>query len=144
MNSSGIQGGDFQDVWRFTPETPTSGTWRYESGPAAVGCLAQYGTKGVPSKTKYPRPPPCSVTLSCFARVANCACASLPPAEHAGFVLREAFRGALWFLGGENGDEQDGMRNDLWSYNLTTKLWTWEAGDVRFHSLALTTLLVSV
>eukprot|EP00035_Acanthoeca_spectabilis_P004091 m.98614 g.98614 ORF g.98614 m.98614 type:complete len:443 (+) comp12440_c0_seq1:3423-4751(+) len=113
MNSSGIQGGDFQDVWRFTPENPTSGTWRYESGPAAVGCLAQYGTKGVPSKT------------------------NLPPAEHAGFVLREAFRGALWFLGGENGDEQDGMRNDLWSYNLTTKLWTWEAGDMGYNGTAV-------
>jgi hypothetical protein len=100
--------GDFQDVWRFTPSANrSSGMWQQESGSQTLGLPAQYGKKGVPSGENR-----------------------FPP-EHAGYTLRVPFRGSLWFLGGENGEEQYGMRNDLWSYSIGRKLWTWESGTVR-------------
>lgn len=113
-NGGGLKDGDFQDVWRFTPAAdgrPT-GVWRYESGPQGLDGPPHYGTRGQPSP------------------------AGQPPSEHAGLILREPFRGALWFLGGENGQEQYGMRNDLWAYNLSTKLWTWESGSAGYNGTA--------
>eukprot|EP00038_Savillea_parva_P013660 m.8943 g.8943 ORF g.8943 m.8943 type:complete len:498 (+) comp2580_c0_seq2:35-1528(+) len=106
--------GDFQDIWRFVIDKDgVSGTWQYDHGPQAIGLPAQYGTKGQAGPS------------------------NLPPAEHAGYILRVPYRGALWFLGGEDGTEQYGMRNDLWSYNLSTQEWTWESGRAGYNGTAV-------
>jgi hypothetical protein len=43
---------------------------------------------------------------------------------------------SLWFFGGENGSEVDGMRGDLWAFNIPTQQWSWEAGDKGYNGTA--------
>ena len=43
-------------------------------------------------------------------------------------MWRDLVHGSLWFLGGENGEEAYGMRNDLWMLNMSSEEWTWQAG----------------
>ena len=99
----GLMDGDYQDVWRFQP---TSKLWHHIAGPRQVDARkATYGTKGTAAK------------------------GNLPPAEHAGYIWYTPYQDSMWFLGGENGSEASGMRNDLWAWNLTSHDWAWQAGS---------------
>lgn len=102
--------GDFQDVWTFDTKTLT---WQHIAGPEGVRPnRTHYGTKG-----KFD---------------GN----NVPPAEHAGYILREPFRDALWFFAGENGHEVEGLRNDLWTLDLQTSQWAWIAGYDGYNGTA--------
>ena len=115
--------GDFQDVWRFSRSNLS---WVHVAGPTSAmggpphvgcssaapgGCEPRYGVRGVASAV------------------------NLPPAEHAGLgssTSMQTWIGAdrtekMLLFGGENGSEASGMRNGLWSLELRTALWTWEA-----------------
>jgi hypothetical protein len=99
----------YQDTWRFDKKEKS---WAHVSGPRTLDGPPVWGTKGASSA------------------------AALPPSEHAGFVFREPLDGALWFLGGENGSEVNGMRGDLWAYNLSARQWGWRSGAAQFNGSA--------
>ena len=42
----------------------------------------------------------------------------------------------MWFLGGEDGREALGMRNDLWSFSVAAQEWTWHAGTAGYNGTA--------
>lgn len=81
--------------------SPTTGLWTWVSGSSSNGAPGVYGTQGV-------------------ATAANV------PGGRAASVGWTDGNNNLWLFGG--GDEWDKW-NDLWQYNMTTRMWTWVAGS---------------
>jgi N-acetylneuraminic acid mutarotase len=76
------------------------------SGSSTEGATGTYGTLGVP------------------------AAANVPPGL-AGAISWIDSAGNLWLFGGDGyaSDGQEGLLNDLWEFNPTTKQWTWMSGS---------------
>jgi choice-of-anchor A domain-containing protein len=90
---------NFNDMWEFTPKT---GMWTWVSG----GSQPSYGMLNVPDPANLPE-----------ARV--------------GAVSWVDSNGYLWLFGGERQDSTGTtthVLNDLWKYDPTKNLWTWESG----------------
>jgi len=107
--SAGVAGGDLNDLWEFSPATK-EWTWISGSNTAnADGDFSEsgvYGTQGVASANNVP-----------------------PPRDSA--VSWTDSSGNLWLFGGEGfiSSTMDGMFNDLWEFNPTSKEWTWVSGS---------------
>ena len=92
-------GGPLNDLWKYDI---TLNEWTWLAGSSNINAIANYGIKGVPSVTNDPG--------------ARYQCTSNWVAEN-----------KLWLLGGRRGIGDQG--NDLWSYDLSTNLWTWVSGS---------------
>ena len=109
-NNSVLSDGDFQDAWSFSVR---AGRWTHLAGPKGrIDGAARYGERGVRSAS------------------------NLMPAEHAGTLFGAPVDGQVWFLGGEDGREALGMRNDLWSFSVAAQEWTWHAGTAGYNGTA--------
>ena len=101
--------GDLNDLWEFNPAT-TEWTWVNGSYTGnSYGDFSEtgiYGTQGVASPNNVP-----------------------PPRDSA--VSWTDSNGNLWLFGGEGftSGSTNGMFNDLWEFNTTTKEWTWISGS---------------
>ena len=104
--------GDIDDVWSYDP---TAQQWMFVSGSTTVGTAANWGTQG------------------------TAAPGNTPGGRHAGAVWVDG-TGRVWLFGGQ--DNATNVYNDLWSYNMATKLWTWEGGTQTPNSPATLTPLV--
>ncbi len=98
--------GDLNDLWEFNPTTKM---WTWMSGSsnsAATDAPGVYGTQGSPSTSNV-------------------------PGGRSGSVSWIDSSGNLWLFGGYGADSTgtNGQLNDLWSFNLTTKEWTWMSGS---------------
>ena len=82
-----------------------STVWTLVAG-SGVNSGGNYGTKGDTLNTNY-------------------------PGGRWGANARIDSTGTVWMFGGEGDDSTgaNGLLNDLWTYNPTTKLWTWVSGD---------------
>lgn len=95
---------ELNDLWRFNLNTKL---WTWVSGNDTTNQPGSYGELGVPS-TSY-----------------------CPSARDSGVAWVDS-AGVLWLFGGYgfgNGEGTPGALNDLWSYNTSTKEWTWVSGD---------------
>ena len=98
--------GFLNDLWMFNP---TSKTWTFVSGGATstVNQAGIYGTQGTAASTNMPG----------------------GRQEAVGWADG---KGNLWLFGGEGEDSAktaNGVLNDLWVYNITSKQWTWVTGS---------------
>ena len=95
--------GYLNDLWRYNI---SSGMWTWMSGNASIDDNGVYGTKGVPSASNYPG----SKYLS------------------ASWIDLD---GNLWLFGGRGNDESGsfGRLNELWRYNISSRMWTWISGN---------------
>ncbi|MEM9649975.1 MAG: kelch repeat-containing protein [Bacteroidota bacterium] len=91
-------GGPLNDLWKYDISL---NQWTWLAGSSNVNAAVSYGTKGVPAITNDPG--------------ARYQCTSNWVADN-----------KLWLLGGRKGIGDQG--NDLWSYDITTNLWTWVSG----------------
>jgi N-acetylneuraminic acid mutarotase len=106
---AGDPSGDLNDLWEFNP---SSKEWTWVSGSNTGNTYGDfsesgvYGTKGVASANNVP-----------------------PPRDSA--VSWTDSSGNLWLFGGEGftSGTANGMFNDLWEFNTTTKEWTWVSGS---------------
>ena len=96
--------GGASDVWMFNPSTLQ---WTWEAGNASVTVTSTgiYGTQGVAAAT------------------------NLPGQRRAGSSWTDT-AGNFWMFGGYGTDESGliGYMSDLWSFNPSTKWWTWQKG----------------
>jgi hypothetical protein len=107
-NASVRGNSSFNDLWMYNP---TSGQWLWMSGSMTIvvpgtvvkGGVGVYGTQGV-------------------------AAASNVPGAREGAVSWTDASGNLWMFGGY-GLSPGGVLNDLWTYNPTSKQWTWISGS---------------
>ena len=94
--------GSLNDLWRYDPGT---GLWTWISGDKTIDQNGVYGVKGVPDPLNKPG----------GRRLAG------------NWMDRN---GNLWLFGGmglpESGGE--GLLTDLWKFDRTTLLWSWEGG----------------
>lgn len=92
------------DLWKYSP---VSGQWTWVSGSNSYGVFApvEYGTQGV-------------------ATAANI------PGCRSGAFSWTGVDGRLWLFGGNSFDSarNSGPVNDLWSFDPSSGLWTWEGG----------------
>ncbi len=92
------------DLWELDP---VSTQWTYISGSEEPGASGVYGTMGVP------------------------AAGNVPGARGGGTVWTDT-AGNVWLLGGYGYDslvaDARSFLNDLWTYNPTTRQWTWVSG----------------
>ena len=115
--------GQLNDLWEFSPRT---GLWTWVSGSSDLQCpvpltngscfggynpaTGVYGTMGVPA----------------FANA---------PGGRYNLVSWTGSDGNLWLFGGEymnktsDGTQYSGMFDDLWQFNISTKMWTWMGGS---------------
>jgi N-acetylneuraminic acid mutarotase len=106
---AGDPSGYLNDLWEFKP---SSKEWTWISGSNTgntYGAFSEsgiYGTQGVASANNVP-----------------------PPRDSA--VSWTDSSGNLWLFGGEGfiSSTANGMFNDLWEFNPTTKEWTWVSGS---------------
>jgi len=109
LGGAGDPSGDLNDLWEFNPAT-TEWTWVNGSYTGnSYGDFSEtgiYGTQGVASPNNVP-----------------------PPRDSA--VSWTDSNGNLWLFGGEGftSGSTNGMFNDLWEFNTTTKEWTWISGS---------------
>jgi N-acetylneuraminic acid mutarotase len=99
------------DMWEFNPSTLT---WTFISGQVLnqttgtteTNLPGNYGTEGVPA-------------------------ASNVPGARSNTVSWLDSQGNLWVFGGYGFDGKDGQGplNDLWRYNVSSKIWTWMGGS---------------
>ena len=92
----------YNDVWRYNI---AANTWTQVSG--GMNNNGVYGTQGV-------------------ATVGNI------PGSRWGATSKMDASGTVWLFGGYGFDSSSptpGLLNDLWSYNITTGLWTWVSGS---------------
>ena len=90
------------DLWRFNI---TSQEWTWISGNNTVDVNGVYGTKGVPSSTKF-------------------------PGSRRKSIAWKDGSGNLWLFGGTGYAESGtGYLNDLWRYNIISQQWTWMDGS---------------
>jgi len=98
--------GCHNDLWLFDPAT---NLWTWMGGSStAVDLPGNYGTLGTAAKS------------------------NIPTSRMGGTTWTDS-NGLLWLLGGWNFTSEcsDGIcvLNDLWSFNPTTRLWTWMGGS---------------
>ncbi len=104
-NGSDLHGtfGSFNDLWEFNP---SSKQWAWVGGANTVDAHGIYGTQGTAS-------------------------ASNAPGARVNSVSGVDSSGNLWLFGGlgydATGNEED--LNDLWQFNVSSKMWTWVAGS---------------
>lgn len=93
----------FNDLWKYNTGT---GKWTWMSGDNSANITGVYGTKGTG------------------------AAANKPGARAGQSVVIDSY-GDIWLLGGSGYDASGtlGYLNDLWLYNASTGIWTWEGGD---------------
>ncbi len=95
--------GYLNDLWEYT-----GGTWVFKSGSALADQNGVYGSPGVAVAT------------------------NVPGGRHEATGWADA-TGNLWIFGGEGEDSvgtPNGILNDLWVYNINSKLWTFVTGSV--------------
>jgi N-acetylneuraminic acid mutarotase len=105
-NNSSAQG-SLNDLWEFNPVTRT---WMWVSGGDITNASGVYGTQGVPAATNVPG-----------ARMEFVSW--IDPSDN------------LWLFGGLGSDSTgpvNGVLNDLWEFNPTTKLWIWISGSDKY------------
>jgi N-acetylneuraminic acid mutarotase len=90
------------DLWEFNP---TSKTWTWVNGTDAFNQAGVYGTQGAP------------------------AVANVPGARYNAASWTDS-SGNLWLFGGYGYDSTGTVAdlNDLWEFNLASKIWTWMSG----------------
>lgn len=90
------------DLWQYNPATKL---WTWINGSQSTNVAGSYGTAGVATST------------------------NLPGARQSATTW--AYGGFFWMFGGIGIDASGGMGelNDLWKYDLSTKLWTWVGGS---------------
>jgi hypothetical protein len=101
--TSGTSNGMFNDLWEFNP---TIKEWTWVSGSNTIDASGVYGTLGIASANNVPG-----------ARGSVGGGAALSWSDTSG---------NLWLFGGSG---TNGVLNDLWEFNLTTKEWTWVSGS---------------
>jgi N-acetylneuraminic acid mutarotase len=91
------------DLWTFSP---TNNVWTWVGGPNTINAAAVYGTQGSAASGNTPG--------------GRCNAASWIDAT-----------GNLWLFGGyaAYSAKNDGVLNDLWTYNAATGAWTWISGS---------------
>jgi hypothetical protein len=96
--------GLLNDLWECNTST-TPPTWTHVGG-SGVNSGGNYGTEGVTTTTNY-------------------------PGGRWGATARIDSTGTVWMFGGEGDDSTgaNGLLNDLWTFNTTSKEWTWVGGD---------------
>jgi N-acetylneuraminic acid mutarotase len=101
-NESGTYG-LLNDLWVFNVTTKV---WTWISGNKTLNVQGIYGTKGVPNIANY-------------------------PGSRAGSVSWVGLQGNLWVFGGIGYATGSliGYLNDLWMFNITTKVWVWVSGN---------------
>ncbi len=94
---------NLSDLWEFNV---TSRTWTWAGGLDTAGASGIYGTLGVAAPTNL-------------------------PGSRKGAVSWTDATGNFWLFGGIGFDSAGvaGELNDLWVYNPTTAVWTWESGS---------------
>jgi hypothetical protein len=103
--------GVFNDLWEFNPSTKE---WTWVSGSNTAGAKGVYGTNGVASATNVPGGRGIAVGWADSS-------------------------GNLWLFGGYGFDSTGtgGELNDLWEFNLSTRLWTWVGGSKTINALGV-------
>ena len=100
----GVYQGDlYSDLWRYNI---TTNEWTWIAGNNTPNASPVYGTKGISSPTNQPGP-----------RIES----------NSNWVVNSK----LFFFGGQSYDNSNNLvlRNDLWSFDLNSNEWTWEAGS---------------
>jgi hypothetical protein len=102
--TSGIQFGRFNDLWRYDglDQITQKPVWTWVKGDSTVNGSGNYGTFGVTSSTNN------------------------PPAKGEG-SLTPAGNGQFILFGGYNSSGY--YTNDVWSYKVNSKTWTWIGGN---------------
>jgi N-acetylneuraminic acid mutarotase len=98
--NSASQAGELNDLWEFAPAT---GEWTWMAGSSLLNQVGVYGTKGTGAAKNTPSS-------------RNAAASWTDP------------KGVLWLFGGNGYGSTGGDLDDLWAFNPSTGLWTWEAG----------------
>jgi Galactose oxidase, central domain/Kelch motif len=95
--------GGLNDLWEFNP---TAKEWTWVSGSNTVNANGIYGTEGI------------------------AATGNVPGSRYYAASWIDG-RGNLWLFGGAGHDSvgTNGLLNDLWQFNPTTKEWTWVSGS---------------
>ncbi len=94
--------GFLNTLWKYDPSL---NQWTWVKGDSTVDQTGVYGTKG------------------------NAHNNNKPGARYGSRTWTDA-AGNLWLFGGYGYDENDpGILNDLWKYNIATNKWTWMEGD---------------
>jgi hypothetical protein len=91
------------DLWEFNP---TTAEWTWISGSNTYNAVSVYGTQGVAASTNVP-----GATF--------------------GSASWTDKSGNLWLFGAGSTSDLGAYSNDLWEFNITTKMWTWENGTGR-------------
>lgn len=91
------------DLWEFYPST---NEWAWMGGGGKLDQPGVYGTEGAPASGNIPGARCCTVSWTDRG-------------------------GQLWLFGGQGYDANDnaGDLNDLWTFNPSTKEWTWIGGS---------------
>ena len=107
FDSTGARG-LLNDLWQFSPSTKT---WTWVSGSNTVSAKGVYGTRGGAVATTLPG-----------ARGSRGGGPALSWLDSSG---------NLWLFGGDGLDSggTDGLLNDVWQFNTSTKTWTWVCGS---------------
>lgn len=94
--------GNTNDLWSFNPGTSM---WTWVSGSTGTNQPGEYGSIGEPS-------------------------ASNIPGSRSSFAAWKDADDNLWIQGGSGvaSTSSSGLLNDLWQYNMTSGLWTWQGG----------------
>lgn len=91
------------DLWKYDV---TTNEWTWLSGDSTYSAPGVYGTKGVPDA------------------------ANTPGARHGSGIAVDV-NNTVWVFGGVGYDANgvNGYINDLWTYDMTSGLWTWQSGS---------------
>jgi hypothetical protein len=92
------------DLWKYDP---TYNTWTYVNGPLTGNAAGVYGTQGIPGHN------------------------NIPGGRAWGTHSWTDQQGRLWLHEGLGYDRNDnyGLLDDLWMYDIATNQWTWMAGS---------------
>jgi len=101
--TSGTTSGQFNDLWEFNTTTKE---WTWVSGSNTINATGAYGTLGVASASNVPG---ARGSVSCGAALSW-----------------TDSSGNFWLFGGCG---PNGLLNDLWVFNPTSKEWTWVSGS---------------
>ena len=96
------------DLWKYDP---LAHQWTWVAGDSTTGQPGQYGTRDKPSPLNQPG------SRNSAARWTDA-------------------NGRFWLFGGigHDGFEGAGYLSDLWTYDPTTRQWTWYAGDNKVYA----------
>lgn len=95
-----LQAGAYGDLWKYDI---TADEWTWMSGSNIIGSAGVYGTQGIAASGNMP-----GSRWECTSSWVDDA-------------------GNLWLFGGLL--QAGGVMNDLWTYNISTNLWTWINGS---------------